>query len=58
MRKCALIVVAVALSTMTPSTQSRAVVVVKSFTAAGSTGTLAHPIAQKIADRIKESKLK
>ena len=25
---------------------------------AGSTGTLAHPIAQKIADRIKEAKLK
>ena len=25
---------------------------------AGSTGTLAHPIAQKIADRVKESKLK
>jgi hypothetical protein len=24
----------------------------------GSTGTLAHPIAQKIADRIKEAKLK
>jgi hypothetical protein len=26
--------------------------------AAGSTGTLAHPIAQKIADRIKDAKLK
>ena len=25
---------------------------------AGSTGTLAHPIAQKIADRIKDAKLK
>ncbi len=26
--------------------------------AAGSTGTLAHPIAQKISDRIKDAKLK
>jgi hypothetical protein len=25
---------------------------------AGSTGTLAHPIAEKIADRIKDAKLK
>jgi len=61
-----LCVVVIACSTIGVASQTRPLIVDREDTvrtnfysqAAGSTGTLTHPIAQKIADRIKDARLK